>query len=308
VTIIQILLFTQHNGLIEKAEAGMIEFCSRNVRELRGAPLSIVVLLMMTPIPVTKEWLARSSGYTDKPVAKACSYLKEHGWIDRSSAGWFLSTGYPQSYPQPLPGRNNSDSGDGEEQIIDDEEIHQPLPGRNNSESENVEEQNLVADEVEQPLPSRNYSDSEVVDEQIFDVEKSESYLPGRNNSEFEELEGHINDRDMAPTDFETVQGEQGSNQSYPEKRIKPVVSRNFSDQWSIIIIIKDSQDLKELNDLKYLKELNNNNKNNKNAGRKNSDSDPSEIKNYPLVLDNILANIIHTEVQLACIIRNNSP
>jgi hypothetical protein len=138
--------------MIAKAEDGMIEFCSRNVRELKGAPLAIVVLLTMTPIPVTKDWLARSSGYTDKPVSQACSYLKENGWIDCSSAGWFLAEGFQL----PLPGRNYSELEDAEGKIIDAEKT------QDDSEAEQVEDdsdESCPAIEIRPVVGGRNYSD-----------------------------------------------------------------------------------------------------------------------------------------------------
>ena len=97
-----------------------MEFSTRHVRELKGAPLAILVLLAISPLPVSKEWLARSSGYTDKPIHQACSYLKEQGLIDCSSGGWFLAAGFQM----PLPGRIYSEPEGLEgtqDQLIDEE-------------------------------------------------------------------------------------------------------------------------------------------------------------------------------------------
>jgi hypothetical protein len=88
------------------------------VRELKGAPLAVLALLAIFPLPVSKEWLARSSGYTDKPIQMACQYLLEQGMVDRSRSGWFLAQDLRRSLI-----RNFSDSisiiKDLEDSVID---------------------------------------------------------------------------------------------------------------------------------------------------------------------------------------------
>lgn len=49
----------------------------RMVRELKGAPLSIVMVLSLVHQRVTQEFLERATGYTDKPVSQA---LALHGF------------------------------------------------------------------------------------------------------------------------------------------------------------------------------------------------------------------------------------
>ncbi len=69
----------------------MIEFSVSHVRECKGAALSILVLLSMSKIPVTNEWLSRFSGYTDKPIHQALKYLEETGRVTKSRSGWLLA-------------------------------------------------------------------------------------------------------------------------------------------------------------------------------------------------------------------------
>jgi hypothetical protein len=78
-----------------------IENPIRLVRELKGAPLSIVFILSMVQQRVTQEWLERATGYTDKPVSQALAYLQEIGLVDHSRSGWQL-TSQAQQLPLPL--------------------------------------------------------------------------------------------------------------------------------------------------------------------------------------------------------------
>lgn len=83
-------------------------FSARMVRELKGAPLSCLVLLMLAGMPVSNEWLCMMSGYTDKPVAQALKLLSspEHQLVCRTSGGWRLS----DAFQLALINRNFSDS------------------------------------------------------------------------------------------------------------------------------------------------------------------------------------------------------
>jgi hypothetical protein len=51
------------------------------LRSLKGAPLSCLVALIFANQPVGKEWLARVTGYSDKPVSSAMDYLLEMGFV-----------------------------------------------------------------------------------------------------------------------------------------------------------------------------------------------------------------------------------
>ena len=93
----------------------MLHINVRQVRELKGASLAVLVLLAQAPQPVNKAWLARSSGYSDKPVKAACDYLLEQGLIDNCPTGWRLAA-ESQKPPEEheleddeVETRNNSD-------------------------------------------------------------------------------------------------------------------------------------------------------------------------------------------------------
>lgn len=71
------------------------------VKLLKGAPLAVLMLLNIAQRAgqdlVGAEWLARHSGYTDKPVSQALVLLEEYGLAARSGrSGWQLANGARQ--------------------------------------------------------------------------------------------------------------------------------------------------------------------------------------------------------------------
>jgi hypothetical protein len=64
------------------------------LRALKGAPLSCLFALMFSNQPVGKEWLARMTGYSDKPIANALNYLSELGYVSSNNRyeSWVLNT------------------------------------------------------------------------------------------------------------------------------------------------------------------------------------------------------------------------
>lgn len=62
----------------------------RMVRELKGAPLSILMVLTMVHQRVLQGYLERATGYTDKPISKALAYMREVGLVDETCSGWQL--------------------------------------------------------------------------------------------------------------------------------------------------------------------------------------------------------------------------
>jgi len=89
-----------------------VEFSVQYVRECKGAPLAILVLLSLSAVPQRQEWLERNSGYTDKPVSQALKYLAETGRIVKARQGWVLAEGFTLylSAPDDEKSRNNSES------------------------------------------------------------------------------------------------------------------------------------------------------------------------------------------------------
>lgn len=78
------------------------------VRELKGAPLSCLILLVLAGMPVSNEWLCRMSGYTDKPISQALKLLSspEYQLICHAAGGWRIA----DAFQLVLASRNFSDS------------------------------------------------------------------------------------------------------------------------------------------------------------------------------------------------------
>jgi len=74
----------------------------RMVRELKGAPISILWVLFYAQQRVSQEFLERSTGYSDKPVSQALAYLEEIGLINHTRSGWQLIHNNQMQLPLPL--------------------------------------------------------------------------------------------------------------------------------------------------------------------------------------------------------------
>lgn len=109
-------------------------FTPRMVRELKGAPLSCLILLLLAGQPVSNEWLSMMSGYTDKPVSQALKMLAgpEYQLITRTLKGWRIAS----TFQEILMSRNNS------------------VPTTTDSLNESLNNDSLVV------VASRNFSDS----------------------------------------------------------------------------------------------------------------------------------------------------
>ena len=116
----------------------------RLVKELKGAPLSVVIALSLAAQPVSNEWLERNTGYSDKPVAKALAYLQEHQFVIKTHRGWKLSDGAMQL---PLP-FEQVEKG---QQVPDESIVDNSVDNFVDKPAENSDTNGL----------SRNYSDSE---------------------------------------------------------------------------------------------------------------------------------------------------
>lgn len=71
-----------------------LEFTSTMVKTLKGAPLSVLILLSLARQPVSAQYLERESGYSDKAVNSALLYLADHGLITRNGRySWQIANG-----------------------------------------------------------------------------------------------------------------------------------------------------------------------------------------------------------------------
>jgi hypothetical protein len=127
----------------------------RMVRELKGAPLSILFALSIMHQRVSQAWLEGVTGYTDKPISSALSYLEEIGLADHTTSGWKL-TGKAKQLPLPM------EITAGEDEITAEEE---PVTADDNSDSS---------------CQSRNYSTPLITT--TIDIVKEEE-LSSNNNS-----------------------------------------------------------------------------------------------------------------------------
>lgn len=79
----------------------MIRFTAIMVRTLKGAPLSVLIGLIVARQDglgvVGAEWLERNTGYSDKPVTQALAFLEEQGMVSRNGRyGWQLTGDFIQ--------------------------------------------------------------------------------------------------------------------------------------------------------------------------------------------------------------------
>jgi hypothetical protein len=66
------------------------------IRTLRGVPLAVLLVCVMSQKPVTAEFIERNSGYTDKPVRQALALLNDMGLVSHTRTGWQICTGAVQ--------------------------------------------------------------------------------------------------------------------------------------------------------------------------------------------------------------------
>jgi hypothetical protein len=64
------------------------------VRTLKGAPSSVLWVLLLSKRPHTKTELEAATGYSDKPIKQAMDYLESSGLVRRDGNGWSLSASF----------------------------------------------------------------------------------------------------------------------------------------------------------------------------------------------------------------------
>lgn len=74
----------------------------KDLRTLKGAPISILFALFFAHQPVGESWLVTVTGYSQNTVRRGCEYLEEIGYALRNGRydGWVLANGTVQL---PLP-------------------------------------------------------------------------------------------------------------------------------------------------------------------------------------------------------------
>lgn len=139
------------------------------VRQLKGAPLSVYMVLMAVGQRVSQEWIERNTGYSDKPISQALAYLRDMGHVDHSSGGWGLAAAQqlvlgqgPEELPtEVLPseeesnsdtncqGRKVSDSALKEEEVLINNNINKLTSSSSSLSSESRKNSDLVIDLLE---------------------------------------------------------------------------------------------------------------------------------------------------------------
>ena len=64
----------------------------RLVRQLKGAPLAVLIVCQIVRTVVTRDFLCQQTGYSENIVSNAIGYLCEHQFITRVTGGWMIAT------------------------------------------------------------------------------------------------------------------------------------------------------------------------------------------------------------------------
>lgn len=151
------------------------DFTSRMVRELKGAPLSCLILMAMAGQAVNAQYLERNSGYTDKVVGAALLYLQEQGYVTRNDRySWRIAISVAQLPLMTLPDENESHiqtlAVESDEPIPNNEQTDTT---RNNSESEKFR--------VLTSSRSLNLTSKELIDLPLLDADDPEFFRVAEN-------------------------------------------------------------------------------------------------------------------------------
>lgn len=72
---------------------GFLEDPIKLLRQLKGAPLAVLLAFAWTRARLSADYLVTVTGYTDKPVTQALKLLSAYGWIAKVQGGWQISAG-----------------------------------------------------------------------------------------------------------------------------------------------------------------------------------------------------------------------
>ena len=113
------------------------------LRLLKGAPLSVIFALYLAKKtqagPVGQEWIARNTGYTDKPISQALALLEDYGLVRRNSRYAWTLTGEALQLPlmgDILESGGNEALAGAEPEVQDMPDSPVEVGSRNISESE----------------------------------------------------------------------------------------------------------------------------------------------------------------------------
>jgi len=152
-----------------------VKFTSGTVRELRGAPLSCLILMAMAGQAVSAQYLERSSGYSDKIVGAALLYLQDQGYITRNERyAWRIAINVSQLPLMTLPDENEPDI------VHDSVDFDQQEP---NSEITDTTRNNSESEKFRVPTSSRSIdiSTKELIDLPLLDLADPENLRVAEN-------------------------------------------------------------------------------------------------------------------------------
>jgi hypothetical protein len=151
------------------------------VRALKGAPISILVILMIEQKACSQEYLRRCSGYSDENIHDAMLLLKEHDLVVQVGRyEWSLTAGAKQL---PLGALLESD----------DESEGDPDPDPKEQIDVECDDSGQVSSDIIGPNPSSsgssfNYPESKNKKQPLPDLERCSSGKSGPNRRESDNL------------------------------------------------------------------------------------------------------------------------
>lgn len=126
----------------------------RLLRQLKGAPLSVLFAMIWARSRVSADWLVTVTGYTDKPVTQALKLLTAYGWVTKVMGGWQISQGIqlPLMAMESEKFRSSSSSST---YLTESPTIEQEQQDRKNSDSFVANYRVMKANGIREPALSR---------------------------------------------------------------------------------------------------------------------------------------------------------
>lgn len=124
------------------------------LRQLKGAPLAVLMAMLIVRARCSADWLVTVTGYTDKPVTQALKLLTAYGWIAKIGGGWQITEGMqlPLMFPESEKFRSSSSSST---YLTNVSTIEQEQQDRKNSDSFAANYKTMKMNGIREPALSR---------------------------------------------------------------------------------------------------------------------------------------------------------
>lgn len=124
------------------------------LRQLKGAPLAVLMAMLIVRSRCSADWLVTVTGYTDKPITQALKLLSAYGWIAKVGGGWQVSAGVqlPLMFSESEKFRSSSSSST---YLTNVSTIEQEQQVRNNSDSFTANYKVMKMNGIREPALSR---------------------------------------------------------------------------------------------------------------------------------------------------------